>query len=68
MGKRKQSKNYLNDDVKEIIMAINNLNNRLVSVESVFSSYVEWMKHEKKFKKYLEKKYKDNPPVQSKEK
>jgi len=68
MGKRKQSKNYLNDAVKEITMAINNLNNRLISVESVFSSYVEWMKHEKKFKKYLEKKYKDNPPVQSKEK
>ena len=68
MGKRKQSKNYLNDAVKEITMAINNLNNRLISVESVFSTYVEWMKHEKKFKKYLEKKYKDNPPVQSKEK
>jgi|TARA_Y100000296_G_C5083146_1_gene210980 hypothetical protein len=68
MGKRKQSKNYLNGAVKEITMAINNLNNRLISVESVFSSYVEWMKHEKKFKKYLEKKYKDNPPVQSKEK
>ena len=68
MGKRKQSKNYLNDAVKEITMAINNLNNRLISVESVFSSYVECMKHEKKLKKYLEKKYKDNPPVQSKEK
>ena len=68
MGKRKQSKNYLNGAVKEITMAINNLNNRLISVESVFSTYVEWMKHEKKFKKYLEKKYKDNPPVQSKEK
>ena len=68
MGKRKQSKNYLNGAVKEITIAINNLNNRLISVESVFSTYVEWMKHEKKFKKYLEKKYKDNPPVQSKEK
>ena len=68
MGKRKQPKNYLDNTVKEIITAINNLNNRLISVESVFSTYVEWMKHEKKFKKYLEKKYKDNPPVQSKEK
>ena len=68
MGKRKQPKNYLNGAIKEITMAINNLNNRLISVESVFSTYVEWMKHEKKFKKYLEKKYKDNPPVQSKEK
>ena len=68
MAKRKLPKNYLDNAVKEIITAINNLNNRLISVESVFSTYVEWMKHEKKFKKYLEKKYKDNPPVQSKEK
>jgi DNA-binding transcriptional regulator GbsR (MarR family) len=68
MAKRKLPKKYLDNAVKEIITAINNLNNRLTSVESVFSTYVEWMKHEKKFKKYLEKKYKDNPPVQSKEK
>ena len=68
MGKRKLPKNYLNDAVKEIITAINNLNNRLTSVESVFATYVEWMRHEKKFKKYIEKKYKDNPPVQSEEK
>jgi len=68
MAKRKLPKNYLNDAVKEIITAINNLNNRLTSVESVFATYVEWMKHEKKFKKYIEKKYKDNTPVQSEEK
>ena len=68
MGKRKQPKNYLDGAVKEIIKAVNNLNNRLTSVESVFSTYVEWMRHEKKFKKYLEKKYKDNSTVQSKEK
>ena len=67
MAKRKLSKNYLNDSIKEITMAINNLNNRLISVESVFSTYVEWMKHDKKFKKYLEKKYKDKAPVQDKE-
>jgi hypothetical protein len=68
MAKRKLPKNYLENAVKEIITAINNLNNRLTSVESVFSTYVEWMKHDKKFKKYLEKKYKDNPPVQNEEK
>jgi len=68
MAKRKLPKNYLDNAVKEIITAINNLNNRLTSVESVFSTYVEWMKHDKKFKKYLEKKYKDNPPVQNEEK
>jgi len=68
MAKRKLPKNYLDNAVKEIITAINNLNNRLTSVESVFSTYVEWMRHEKKFKKYLEKKYKDNTPVQSEEK
>ena len=68
MAKRKLPKNYLDNAVKEIITAINNLNNRLTSVESVFATYVEWMRHEKKFKKYIEKKYKDNTPVQSEEK
>ena len=68
MGKRKQPKNYLDNTVKEIITAINNLNSRITGVESVFSTYVEWMNHEKKFKKYLEKKYPNNPPVQIKEK
>ena len=68
MGKRKLSKNYLNGAVEEITIAINNLNNRLISVESVFTTYIQWMRHEKKFKKYIEKKYKDNPSVQSEEK
>ena len=68
MGKRKLSKNYLNGAVEEITIAINNLNNRLISVESVFTTYIQWMRHEKKFKKYIEKKYKDNTPVQSEEK
>jgi len=68
MGKRKLPKNYLNSAVEEITMAVNNLNNRLISVESVFSTYVEWMKHEKKFKKYLDKKYKDSAPVQGEQK
>ena len=68
MGKRKQPKNYLDSAVKDMTTAINNLHSRLTSVESVFSTYVEWMRHDKKFKKYLEKKYKDKPPVQSKEK
>ena len=68
MGKRKQPKNYLNGAVKEITTAINNLNNRLINVESIFATYIEWMKHEKKFKKYLDKKYKDSAPVQGEEK
>ena len=68
MGKRKLPKNYLNGAVEEITIAINNLNNRLISVESVFTTYIQWMRHEKKFKKYIEKKYKDNPSVQSEEK
>ena len=67
MGNRKYPKNYLNGAVEEIIKAINNLNNRLTSVESVFATYVQWMRHEKKFKKYIDKKYKDSTPVQSKE-
>ena len=68
MGKRNRPKNYLDTSVKEMIVAINNLNSRLLSVESVFATYLEWMRHEKKFKKYLEKKYKDKTPVQDKEK
>ena len=68
MGKRNLPKNYLNSAIEDITKAINNLHSRLTSVESVFATYVEWMRHEKKFKKYIEKKYKDNPPVQSKEK
>ena len=68
MGKRKQPKNYLNGAVNELAAAANNLNNRLTSVESVFATYIEWMKHEKKFKKYLDKKYKDSAPVQGEEK
>ena len=67
MAKRKKSKNYLETSFKEMIVAVNNLHSRLTSVESVFATYVEWMRHEKKFKKYLEKKYKDKPPVQDKE-
>ena len=67
MAKRKLPKNYLEASFKEMIVAVNNLHSRLTSVESVFATYVEWMRHEKKFKKYLEKKYKDKPPVQDKE-
>ena len=57
MAKRNQPKGYLDKTVKEIVTAINNLHNRLTSVESVFSTYIAWMKHDKKFRKHLEKKF-----------
>ena len=68
MGKRNRPKNYLDTSVKELYNALNIIGIRLQTLEATFSTYIEWMRHEKKFKKYLEKKYKDKTPVQDEEK
>ena len=67
MGKRKLPKNYLNDSIQKLVIAINGLHKRVSDIELAFTEYIEWMKHEKKFSKHLEKKYKDKSSVQDKE-
>mgnify|MGYP003147756982 FL=1 len=60
MPKRKFSKNYLDNLTEEITTAINTLNSRLTNIENVVSAYVQWRRHDKRFKKYIKKQYEKN--------
>jgi hypothetical protein len=59
LNKDRISKHDIRRAINNIVISMHNINNRIINIENIVSLYVEYNKHDKKFEKYLEKKFKD---------
>ena len=55
MPRKKPTKKELEKVLSSLIMEVSNLSERMLNIECVFDSYIEYKKEGNEFKKHLEK-------------